>query len=247
MANKLSADHVELSEPAFLQLDRELSIWNLLQKHRRALLICASLSTRYRFHQSLAYRSTGSVSFTSGILFGYDTVANSAGISMPAFILYFGEVDASGSLYLPSLWTSLWTSMSALAQALSATAAGVLVDRFGRKYTGMTGGIVSLAGAAVQYTAQRRSSLLGGKIVNGLGIGLVMATGATYASEVVPPRLVPAIQKALVVFILFMQGLALVIIRVLVPNVAEHAFRVVFAIQFAVAGLVIIAYVLGPE
>jgi MFS family permease len=201
----------------------------------------------YDFYQLLTGTSTGSISFTSGILFGYDTIVNGAGISMPAFILYFGEIDASGSLYLPSLWTSLWTSMSALAQALAATAAGVLVDRIGRKYTGVMGGIVSLAGAAVQYTAQTRSSLLGGKIVNGLGIGIVMATGATYASEVVPPRLVPAIQKGLVIFILFMQGVAMGIIRVFVPNMAEHAFRVVFAIQFVVAGLVIIAYALAPE
>lgn len=166
---------------------------------------------------------------------------------MPAFILYFGDVDASGSLYLPSLWTSLWTSMSALAQALSATAAGVLVDRIGRKYTGVMGGVISLAGAAVQYAAETRSTLLGGKIVNGLGIGIVMATGATYASEVVPPRLVPAIQKGLVIFILFMQGVAMGIIRVFVPNMAEHAFRVVFAIQFGVAGLAIIAYAVAPE
>ncbi|KAJ6013248.1 hypothetical protein N7540_007839 [Penicillium herquei] len=228
MTTKPDADHIELTEPEFLQLDRELSTWNLIKKHKRALLIC-------------------SISFTSGILFGYDTIVNGAGISMPAFIIYFGKVDASGSLYLPSLWTSLWTSMSALAQALSATGTGFLADRIGRKWCGVIGGVVSLAGAAVQYTAQTPSSLLGGKIVGGLGIGMTMATGTTYASEVVPPRLIPAVQKGLVIFILFMQGVAMGVIRSFVPNTAEAAFRNVLAIQFGVAGLAMIAYALAPE
>lgn len=190
---------------------------------------------------------TGSVSFSSAILFGYDMIVNGAGISMPAFLLYFGKVDALGNLYLPSLWTSLWTSMTALAQALSATATGYLVDYIGRKWCGVAGGIVSLAGAAVQYTATTPGSLLAGKIVNGLGIGMTMAVSTTYASEVVPPRLVPTVQKGIVIFILFMQGVAMGIIRVFVPNMAEHAFRTVFAIQFGVAALVIIAYTLAPE
>ncbi|KAJ5727086.1 hypothetical protein N7493_004906 [Penicillium malachiteum] len=210
MPAKPDTDHIELSEPEFLQLDR-------------------------------------TVSFTSGILFGYDTIVNGAGISMPAFIIYFGKVDSSGSLYLPSLWTSLWTSMSALAQALAATGTGILADRIGRKWCGVIGGVVSMAGAAVQYTAETRSSLLGGKIVCGLGIGMTMAVGTTYASEVVPARLIPAVQKGLVMFILFMQGVAMGVIRSFVPNMAESAFRNVFAIQFGVAGLTIIAYALAPE
>ena len=37
---KPDADHIELSEPLFFQLDNELSISALLHKHRRALLIC---------------------------------------------------------------------------------------------------------------------------------------------------------------------------------------------------------------
>jgi MFS family permease len=166
---------------------------------------------------------------------------------MPAFILYFGKIDAAGSWYLPSIWASLWTSMSALAQALSAAMTGALADRIGRKWCGVMSGVISLAGAAVQYTAQTPSALLGGKIVVGLGIGITMATGTTYASEVVPPRLVPIIQKALVVFILIMQAVAMGVIRSFVPDVSEHAFRTVFAIQFAPAALVIVAYFLAPE
>lgn len=179
-------------------------------------------------------------------MFGYDQIVNGASISMPAFMLYFGDQDASG-LYLPSLWTALWTSMSSLAQALSATGTGFLADRIGRKWTGVIAGVIGLAGAAVQYTALTRSSLLGGKIVGGLGIGMAMSTGMTYASEVVPPGLVPAVQQGFVVFILIMQGVAMGIIRVFVTDMTEKAFRTVFAIQFCVGGLVTIAFAIAPE
>ena len=165
---------------------------------------------------------------------------------MPAFMMYFGDTNASG-LYLPSSWTALWTSMSALAQALSAAGTGVLADRIGRKWAGIVAGLIAIAGASVQYTAETRGALLGGKIVGGLGIGMAMASGMTYASEIVPPSLVPAVQQAMVVFILIMQAVAMGVIRIFVPDMTEKAFRTVFAIQWAVGGLVTIAYAIAPE
>ncbi|KAF3396131.1 General alpha-glucoside permease [Penicillium rolfsii] len=224
---KSSSSHHEWDEPAFLQSDQKLTFRETIQLHGKALLLCC-------------------VPFTAAVLFGYDTIVNGAAISMPAFIMYFGEKDASG-LYLPSLWTSLWTSMSALAQALAATGTGYLADRIGRKWSGCIAGVISLAGATVQYTAHTRGALLGGKIVSGLGIGMAMAAGTTYASEIVSPRLVPPVQQALVIFILIMQALAMGVIRIFVPDVSEHSFRTVFAIQWGVGALVAIAFALAPE
>ncbi|KAJ5140471.1 hypothetical protein N7448_003879 [Penicillium atrosanguineum] len=176
---KADVAHLEWEEPAFLQLDKELSLFETIKVHRRALLLCG-------------------ISFTAATIFGYDTIVNGAGISMPAFILYFGEKDASGP------------------------------------WSGCFAGVITLVGATVQFTAVTRSSLLGGKIVSGLGIGMAMSIGTTYASEVVPARLVPPVQQALVIFILIMQALAMGVIRIFVPNVAPHAFRTVFAIQWGV-------------
>ncbi|CAI7644255.1 unnamed protein product [Penicillium bialowiezense] len=226
---KSSASHIEWQEeqPQFLQSDQKLGLIGTVKTHWRALLIC-------------------SLSFTSGAMFGCDTIINSASMAMPAFMLYFGDTNASG-LYLPSSWTALWTSMSALAQALSAAGTGVLADRIGRKWAGIVAGLIAIVGASVQYTAETRGALLGGKIVGGLGIGMAMASGMTYATEVVPPSLVPVVQQAMVVFILIMQAVAMGVIRIFVPDMAEKAFRTVFAIQWAVGGLVTIAYALAPE
>lgn len=117
--------------------------------------------------------------------FGYDTVVNGASISMPAFFLYFGEIGPTGP-YLPSIWTSLWTAMSALCQAIGAYCAGFLLDRVGRKWPAVGAGLITVVGTAVQYTSHTRGSLMAGKMVTGLGIGVAMATGTSYASEVRP-------------------------------------------------------------
>ncbi len=54
-------------------------------------------------------------------------------------------------------------------------------------------------------------------------------------------------QSGLVLFTVLFQGVALGIVRTFVPNVAESAFRIVFAAQWAVGGLLILAFAVTPE
>lgn len=210
-----------------LEEERTLSVWQSAKLHWRALLIC-------------------SVSFTAGMLFGYDTVVNGASISMPAFFIYYGSIGPTGP-YLPSIWTSLWTAMSALCQSLAAFTIGFVMDRYGRKWPACAAGALTMIGTAVQYTSHSRGSLLAGKMVNGLGVGASLAVATSYASEVAPMKLRGPIQSGLVLFTVLMQGVALGVIRALVPNINPQAFRDVFAMQWAVGAIVMIAFALAPE
>lgn len=74
--------------------------------------------------------------------------------------------------------------MSALMQAIGSIAIGSVVDRYGRKWPASAASVLTLIGTAVQYTATSRGALLGGKMINGLGIGAVMAVGTIYLAEV---------------------------------------------------------------
>ena len=102
---------------------------------------------------------------------------------MPSFFLYYGSIGPEGP-YLPSIWTSLWVAMSSLAQAVGAFTIGYVTDRFGRKWPASAVSALTIAGTAVQYYSTNRGVLLGGKIINGFGIGASMAVATTYASEV---------------------------------------------------------------
>ncbi|KAL4978231.1 general substrate transporter [Aspergillus desertorum] len=213
--------------PLIQEEERQLSLWATVKLHPRAVLAC-------------------SVAFAAGTMFGYDRISNGSTIAMPAFMMYYGDVNESG-LYLPSIWTSLWTSMTSLLQAIGAICMGMISARFGRKWPGVMAGIVSIAGTAVLYYAKSRGALLAGKMVCGLALGAGMAIGTTYASEVAPFKLRLPIQTALVVFIVLMQGLAMGIVRIFVPNTEEQAFRNVFAIQWVVGGIFAVACLLAPE
>ncbi|KAF4826698.1 MFS transporter fmqE [Colletotrichum tropicale] len=212
---------------AIFREELALSISENAKRHWRALLI-------------------SSVGFTAGIAFAYDTTANGASISMPSFLLYFGDIGPTGP-YLPSIWTSLWTAMSSLTQALGAILVGFIADRYGRKWPSCAAAILTLIGAAVQYIAVQRATLMGGKMITGLGIGAVMATATTYISEVAPLKLRAPLQTGLVVFVIFSQGLALAMVRLFVPDIREQAFRTVIAIQWGVGGLALLAWAAAPE
>lgn len=79
--------------------------------------------------------------------------------------------------------------MSALCQAIGAYCAGFFLDRVGRKWPAVGAGLITVVGTAVQYTSHTRGSLMAGKMVTGLEIGVAMTTGTSYASEVATPTL----------------------------------------------------------
>lgn len=161
--------------------ERSLDFVASVMLHWKILLFCKYRNVQWKRSQLLI--CPGIPSFTAGFAFGYDTVVNGASISMPAFLLYFGDVGPTGP-FLPSFWTAMWTSMSSLAQAVGGFGVGFLSDRFGRKYPTVAMGAITMVGTAMQYVATTRALLLGGKIVNGIGIGGALATGTAYASEV---------------------------------------------------------------
>jgi MFS family permease len=208
--------------------ERQYSLWKAITTHKRIILHCLA-------------------AFGGGMCFGYDTIANGATISMPGFELYFGAVTAEGELYVPSIWASLWTAMSYLLQALGGFLIGFVSDRVGRKWPCVGACCLSVAGVGIQVGATSRAMLLGGKMVNGLAIGCLFATATAWASEISPLRLRGPIQSAIILFMFLMQAIGLVVVRMYVPNITTHSFKMVFAIQWAWPIATGLLFVFMPE
>ncbi|KAH8634165.1 hypothetical protein IG631_09565 [Alternaria alternata] len=208
--------------------DRDSTLWSSSVSHKRILL------------HSIAALLAGGV-------FGYDSVINGASISMPAFLLYFGEHTTTGSLFVPSIWASMWTAMSYLLQALGGFGIGLVSDRIGRRWACVAASCISVVGVGVQFAATSRGMLLGGKMINGLAIGCIFASATAWASEISPLRLRGPIQSGIVLFMVLMQAIGLVTIRIYVEDMSTSAFRKVFALQWIWPAAAGVAFIIMPE
>ncbi|TVY81732.1 Maltose permease MAL61 [Lachnellula suecica] len=222
----LSRDE-QLGELLFEE-ERKYGLWKAIRAHKRII-----------FHSIAA--------FGAGMVFGYDTIANGASISMPSFELTFGAMTTEHELYVPSIWASLWTAMSYLLQALGGFMIGFVSDRVGRKWPCVAACCISVAGVGVQVGATSRAMLLGGKMVNGFAIGCLFATATAWASEISPMRLRGPIQSAIVLCMFLMQAIGLVVVRLYVPNITPAAWKHVFGIQWAWPIATGLAFMLMPE
>jgi len=113
--------------------ERQETLWQAVKTHKRIIL-----------HSTAA--------FGAGMVFGYDTIANGATISMPGFEIYFGGVTPEGELYVPSIWASLWTAMSYLLQAMGGFLIGFVSDSFGRKWPCVGSCMISIVGVGIQVS-----------------------------------------------------------------------------------------------
>lgn len=130
----------QLGEELFEQ-ERNYGLWKAITTNKRIIL-----------HSVAA--------FGAGMVFGYDTIANGATISMPSFMLTFGGMTPEHKLYVPSVWASLWTAMSYLFQAVGGFGIGFISDRVGRKWPCVVACCISVAGVGIQFAASSRAVLL---------------------------------------------------------------------------------------
>ncbi|XP_062438467.1 proton myo-inositol cotransporter [Rhea pennata] len=113
-----------------------------------------------------------------GFLFGYDT-----GVVSGALLLLKRELN------LDALWQELLVSSTVGAAALSALAGGVLNGLCGRRPCILLASCLFTAGAGVLAAARDKETLLAGRVVVGLGIGVASMTVPVYIAEVAPPHL----------------------------------------------------------
>ena len=103
----------------------------------------------------------------------------------------FGQehTSPSGTAYIiPAYWQSLWNSLAQVATALGSFMVAEISDRFGRRTAFFASGLVSIVGVAVLYISSSAGVFLAGKMVNGIALGMSIACGQTYISEISPVK-----------------------------------------------------------
>jgi SP family galactose:H+ symporter-like MFS transporter len=112
-----------------------------------------------------------------GLLFGYDTAAISGAV-----------IFIKKQFALSTFPQELVVSMVLVGAATAALGGGRLSDRLGRRATLLLTSIIFIAGALICAFAGSFGTLLVGRVIVGLGIGLASTTVPVYISEVSPPK-----------------------------------------------------------
>ena len=110
-----------------------------------------------------------------GLLFGYDT-----GVISGALIFIKSQ------FHLSVFHQELVVSVVLIGAAVGALSGGRLADEFGRRFMLIVTALIFIAGAMVCAKSGSVGTLIGGRIIVGLGIGLSSSTVPVYISEVSP-------------------------------------------------------------
>ncbi|RVE58113.1 hypothetical protein OJAV_G00205900 [Oryzias javanicus] len=113
-----------------------------------------------------------------GFLYGYDT-----GVISGAMLMLKREMQLS------ALWQEVLISSTVAAAALSALLGGFLNGLFGRRVCILLASFFFTLGGIVLSTAPGKEALLAGRIIVGVGLGIVSMTVPVYIAEASPPHL----------------------------------------------------------
>src|SRR5262245_32776044 len=181
----------------------------------------ASQSSAYQSDLNLAYVwRISTIAALGGVLFGCDWVV--IGGAKPFFERFFEISDQ------PAL--SGWVNSCALVGCLvGALAAGMLSDRFGRKWLLVLAALLFIVTSLGNAAAATLNVFIAWRILGGLGIGLASSLSPMYISEVSPAhlrgRLVSVNQLTIVIGILGAQLLNWWLVRDLAADASDELIR----------------------
>ncbi|KAH7417853.1 general substrate transporter [Cadophora sp. MPI-SDFR-AT-0126] len=237
-AKDMPETHVEDASPHVLPPDvnneMSMSIWETIKANPKTISWCCTLAS-------------------GPMVYGFDLIIVSQVVAMPAFQRSFGTL-VGAKYIIPSMWLALWNSMIQVGAMAGALVSGGISDRFGRRTTFVFGAIVTAIATAVIYFSDypanresRRVMFLMGKIIAGLAFGLITPAYLTIISEIAPSRLRGPLVSCFTFFTVMAQLVGVGLVRSQVKNVHPSAYHRVFASQWALAGVAVIAGICIPE
>ena len=122
--------------------------------------------------------SIGIFASIGGVLFGYDTASISGILTMDYWIDAMATTtDAEGNPVVTTTQTSLVVSLLSAGTFVGALLAGPAGDYLGRRLGLVASCVVFMVGVALQTAAHALPLFIAGRVVAGLGVGLVSALG----------------------------------------------------------------------
>lgn len=117
----------------------------------------------------------------SSFSLGLDVGMISSTLIQPTFLDYFDDPSPSA--------TGGIVATFAAGGCVGSLGTAWLADPLGRVWSMRIGAVIAVIGCALQAGAVHLAMLILGRLINGFGAGILIATFPVYASEIAPPRL----------------------------------------------------------
>ncbi|KAK6579690.1 hypothetical protein PZA11_007926 [Diplocarpon coronariae] len=182
----------------------------------------------------------------AAINWGMDTMLSNGVIAVPAFQRKFGYAF-EGQHIVSARWQIAFNSAGSVGGCLGAIASGYSADKIGPRFTLGIGCLNSIGAVCVQILAGQRGTLLLGKLVNGLSLGIFLAIPSTYAAEICPAGLRGLTTSAVQLFVGIGHLNASLILRATGTMASPWAYKLPFALQFLFPVLLLLGLPFGPE
>lgn len=122
-----------------------------------------------------------------GVLFGYDQGVVSVILTENQFLACFPRIAETSSG--AGFWKGLMTAMIELGALIGALNQGWIADKYSRKYSVVMAAILFAIGSVIQTASVSYAMLVVGRLVGGLGIGMLSMVAPLYISEISPPEI----------------------------------------------------------
>lgn len=120
-----------------------------------------------------------------GMVFGYDQGVVSVVLVMPQFLDRFSRVAGGAG----GFWKGLLTAMIELGAFVGALNQGWIADKISRKYSIIVAVVVFSVGSILQTASVDYAMLIVGRLIGGIGIGMLSMVAPLYISEISPPEI----------------------------------------------------------
>ncbi|EIW77177.1 general substrate transporter [Coniophora puteana RWD-64-598 SS2] len=182
------------------------------------------------------------------LLAGYDVQITGGLLSVPSFRRDFG-FESGGQYILAASWQSAFNSASSVGCMLGGLSVGIISDKLGRRGTVGICGIISLVGIFIQFftPAHNNGMLVAGKFINGISLGIYVATSSSYCVELSPTALRGITTAAVNLWVAFGQLLSNAAIRGAGARTDAYAYRIPFATQFIFPVILLLGLPFAPE
>ncbi|KAM0552418.1 hypothetical protein ACHAPJ_007978 [Fusarium lateritium] len=184
---------------------------------------------------------------------GYDLVVVGGVTGVDSFVADYGE-KIHGVMDVPGNWLSLWMGLPPAGSAVGGLLGGWLQNKIGRKFSLLTGTLVSLVAIACIFfshipepLATKRMMLTAGLTVQGFSVGIIKTTCVTYVSENAPTALRGSAMALFPTFTLFGQLIGSVVLFIVNKTEGSSGYLGAFGSQWILAVGPLLLSIFMPE